>query len=327
MKKIEWINLMKGIGIITVVCGHVLEGLPFRLIYLFHMPLFFFISGFLFNPKTNYKQYFKSKIIHLIIPYFAFLVPLYFYFNPMVSLDSTWNEIAIYFARPLIGGIKLSGALTAFWFITCLFIVQQLMNLIFLKFEKRTINILMIGSLLLSYLNSFYFPNFWLPLSANIVLAALPIFYIGYLFKTKEYQINEGLLFALGILTIVFTYFFPVNKYDMKNAIYGIPIITLASSIIITLLIKLLSSKLSQINVVSKPLSELGNASLVIMFLHQPLQILINNYVTSDKTIRITFAIIISYWIYLILNKFYWSRAVFLGSKVDFNRMLNRVEK
>lgn len=85
-KRIEWVDLAKGIGIILVVYGHVIVGvhgaklgisnfsfmIQHSVIYTLHMPLFFFLSGIFAvkwvnrDPKTAIYQKFKS----LIIPYF-----------------------------------------------------------------------------------------------------------------------------------------------------------------------------------------------------------------------------------------------------------------
>ena len=51
---IRWIDNLKGFGILLVVIGHTVprEGLG-QWIYAFHMPLFFFISGFLLSKKME----------------------------------------------------------------------------------------------------------------------------------------------------------------------------------------------------------------------------------------------------------------------------------
>ena len=56
-KRIEWVDIAKGIGIFLMVMGH--TGIPRignQWIYSFHMPLFFFISGFLFNTSVNFYR-------------------------------------------------------------------------------------------------------------------------------------------------------------------------------------------------------------------------------------------------------------------------------
>lgn len=51
----EIFSIVKGIGIILMVIGHASS--PFHdFIYLFHMPLFFMISGFFFNPEKIFKK-------------------------------------------------------------------------------------------------------------------------------------------------------------------------------------------------------------------------------------------------------------------------------
>lgn len=47
--RIEWIDVAKGIGIILVIMGHTFQLDLVSPIYAFHMPLFFFLSGLLFN--------------------------------------------------------------------------------------------------------------------------------------------------------------------------------------------------------------------------------------------------------------------------------------
>ena len=65
----EEINRLKGIAILLVLLGHSIIFMPINLmeitwcsilykyIYIFHMPLFFIISGFLYNYKGDYKKY------------------------------------------------------------------------------------------------------------------------------------------------------------------------------------------------------------------------------------------------------------------------------
>ena len=92
-KRMAWIDIAKGIAIILVVFGHVITNgqssdllhLPVwtiihNTIYSFHMPLFFFISGYLQkhckreDNKMIAKALFRKEIC-LLIPYalFSFL--------------------------------------------------------------------------------------------------------------------------------------------------------------------------------------------------------------------------------------------------------------
>ena len=75
-----WVDYAKAIGIILVVYGHVARGvfnagLPMdearfvlvdSIIYSFHMPLFFFLSGLFFFDEKKLEN--KKKETHLVSP-------------------------------------------------------------------------------------------------------------------------------------------------------------------------------------------------------------------------------------------------------------------
>lgn len=91
-QKLEFIDIAKGIGILCVVGGHLLdEGeisfvgskLLRTAIYRFNMPLFFTISGtLLWNYFPNYGYALKNIIFKIIIIIIIFLlVPFFTYFH------------------------------------------------------------------------------------------------------------------------------------------------------------------------------------------------------------------------------------------------------
>lgn len=63
-KRIEWLDVIKALGIMLVYFGH--AHVPGnRYIYMFHMPMFFIISGFCWNEEKNRsmcKQSSKERI-------------------------------------------------------------------------------------------------------------------------------------------------------------------------------------------------------------------------------------------------------------------------
>ncbi len=75
--QLDWVLIAKGIGIILVVVGHFIPAsspgywLSFRqFIYSFHMPLFFLLSGYLYNPgKHSYTNLLKNKTKRLLYPF------------------------------------------------------------------------------------------------------------------------------------------------------------------------------------------------------------------------------------------------------------------
>ena len=63
-KRLEWIDLAKGIGIILMIIGH-MPSIPSAVhnwIFSFHMPLFFFLSGYMFKKKKVIIPGIKYKL-------------------------------------------------------------------------------------------------------------------------------------------------------------------------------------------------------------------------------------------------------------------------
>ena len=68
----ETIDIMKGIGIIAVIIGHMgcVPYMPYRnFIFSFHMPLFFILAGYFFKPNTDFKGKWRKDFTRLVIPY------------------------------------------------------------------------------------------------------------------------------------------------------------------------------------------------------------------------------------------------------------------
>ena len=77
MQRNESLDILKGTGIILVVLAHIIsrENInPF--IYLFHMPLFFFVSGmtmyYSYKQDIKFKDYLSKKVKNILLPYFIF---------------------------------------------------------------------------------------------------------------------------------------------------------------------------------------------------------------------------------------------------------------
>ena len=80
-KRVEYIDIAKGIGILLVVMGHNDFGLvsPFfyKFIYAFHMPLFFFVSGMFFKAEIPFLTLVRRRFETLLKPYIAIILIIY----------------------------------------------------------------------------------------------------------------------------------------------------------------------------------------------------------------------------------------------------------
>ena len=125
-KRIEYIDAIKGFAILLVVMGHVLPwsfrdldqalelGTPmllWKIIYSFHMPLFIFISGWLFgmSKMQTLKNYFGKilkKTQQLLIPYIVCGVLVYLWRGG--KLFTYWYLLTLFQLILIFGGVSLA---------------------------------------------------------------------------------------------------------------------------------------------------------------------------------------------------------------------------
>ena len=325
----KWIDVLKGIGIISVVAGHAYpwqSGMIVPLIFLFHMPLFFFLSGYLYKPSADLIDYATKKAFHLLVPYAAFLLLLYFLpeiCRILATQDDLYREVKYLVKNTVFGGPRLIGFGTAFWFVTCLFFTQQIFNFLVVRFSSGALLSAVVVATVLSFVNSLVYPNFDFPLSINVVLAALPIFYIGYVFKRYEgARWITPVALLVSVLAIVSVLAGAHNFYDMKSSNYGIPVVTMVSAIAVTVVLVAAAKQLQSVPLAATGLIALGQASMVIMFVHQAILIVSRDLGFANPLYGIVLALAVSYGLYLLFKRYTISRAMLLGSESDFRKLV-----
>ncbi|MEG2189653.1 MAG: acyltransferase family protein, partial [Christensenella sp.] len=77
--RITFVDFARTTGIFLIVMGHAMGrmlhggGLLYKYFYTFHVPLFFFISGYLFScGKNGIGAFLYKKVKTLLVPYFCF---------------------------------------------------------------------------------------------------------------------------------------------------------------------------------------------------------------------------------------------------------------
>lgn len=126
-----YIDVAKGIGIILVVLGHSF-GAGIFAAKLYHMPLFFFISGITFGTKYGFVGFIKRRIQRLYLPFLAYeliyllLSPFFYWIGIISTYAQTPGEVAGQ-ALHIILFDNVNILLSPLWFVTALFFSQLLM--------------------------------------------------------------------------------------------------------------------------------------------------------------------------------------------------------
>lgn len=321
---IPWVDVSKGLGIYLVVLGHAnIRPTLEHFIYLFHMPLFFFLSGYLHTVKSDFGEYLKKKAVHLLLPYVSFLVLLY----PLEIVRSFLHhglgpELAHVVFAGLWGGNQLQSLYGVFWFLPCLFLTQQLMNFLLASYRLVTVSTVVLISLLLSYANALLAPQLSLPLDVNVVLAAAPFFYLGFITKRLGKQSRMVIaVCALGAISGACLVHLAVPiSYNMRIGDYGIPGLSLALAICCIVCVIVISRLSVAVIPLERILSKVGAASLGIMFIHKQLPVIpfLNRWAIGHAYLGSILYTGISFFITELLQRAALTRALLLGSETDF---------
>lgn len=243
------IDISKGIGILLIILGH-LPNIPpelKKIIYSFHVPMFFIISGYLYN-KAKYqnftlKEFAVFKFKRLMIPYFFIGFSCFLLFGiimPAVvhGIDSQFYSDAINYFFGLIysyGSPKYMAWSSPLWFMTCTFVTEIIFYLIN-KYSDH-IYISIFGTVLIGYFYNLFL-GFRLPWNIDIAFIAVGFMYVGQLIRNsnllnKLFNLKYSMvLLLLFILSIYFNV-----KIDLNMRNYGIIILTFCSSISGSLLV------------------------------------------------------------------------------------------
>ena len=126
-KRNKDIDIIRGIGIILVVCGHI--GLIRRFAYLFHVPLFFFASGYFFNKNQNFSEFLYKGIRRYYLPFVVAELIFMFFHNSLVGIIG-YNAFTLQDIQTLIPKMlcfqNVCARLGQLWFLLALFSVSIL---------------------------------------------------------------------------------------------------------------------------------------------------------------------------------------------------------
>lgn len=211
------IDILYTVGIILAILGHshpndwnTFPGEWIEFIYLFHMPLFFSIAGFLLaNSKSiddrGYGRWLKGKALRLLVPYFALsilsLAPKYAVEHGGLDGLEIQYIISCFFApRQNIWG--------HFWFLPVLFLLYALAGVV-CTLENRSTTLqykcILWGVLLLSLAAHFLRPDIlWLGLQdlciyGIYVVVGYNLYYIG---RRVERAFSLGANTVMLVLTV-----------------------------------------------------------------------------------------------------------------------------
>lgn len=224
--------MAKGMGMIFVIAGHTFALKHISFLYSFHMPLFFLLSGFVYNSKKYPKliHLVQSKASQILKPWaVCYLISLLVSFAIPLWRDAlSWRQMFIELYTTNSNNINNSSI----WYLICLYMTFILMYFVHkcLGFidSKKAIVILILGGGIslwmkkyLLIISSFvHLIDNRLPLKTDSAIIAVIFMYIGFRYKDYIFNLVRGTsVMKLTLLTIVFAAGCYVNGWSNINSL------------------------------------------------------------------------------------------------------------
>jgi polysaccharide biosynthesis protein PslL len=296
------VDIAKGIGILLVVFGHnwIVKHEPgelLRVIFSFHVPLFFFMSGFFLKESGSLKQFMIRRADTLLKPYgiILLLISLAKVIHP--SKNPAEHLSLFQYLLGILYGTGPTIAWVALWFLPHLF-VSSILSMLVLRWTVDWVGRqVWIGGIATVFL-AIGIPLmklFWqidthalgaidqvaplthqlpgLPFSLDVVLVSSAFMLFGFLFRKKV----KSMTFNAPLFTIAAT-FFAILHWNMNETIdlnlrlYSHPVISSLQAMLGIYLVMTASAGLYRCKTIQRSLVYIGSGSLFILIFHTIIQ-------------------------------------------------------
>jgi fucose 4-O-acetylase-like acetyltransferase len=306
MRYENWIDITKGIGIILVILGHNNFDQSFlTIIHTFNMPLFFFISGYLYHYrkyKQNPNNFIYQKFKRLVVPYFVtniiilctFTLLSFFKLSSFNASNPVNHLIGVFYGNgaPLNPSTKFTNLLSIpSWFLLSLFCASLILYVIAYFHEKYGLacsSFLCFLVILFGFIISKYI---FLPWSLDIACVSMIFMFSGYLFnyyKTNWLHFNSINIFYNSPFILLLFLIISINgTVDMNTRTYSNLFFFSIGGLLGTYItIELAKEMCKKETLLTKVFRYFGKNSIIILLYHGFMPIVVLNIIKPFFNIK-----------------------------------------
>ena len=258
-ERLSWLDVLKGIGIILVVIGHVYSNRTvFNWLYSFHMPLFFLAAGWVYKEKSVLTDI-KRRIQTIVVPYFSFGLLVLLYWQ---VIERRFRDSDMSFMDSLLG--LFSGCYdnldfnVHLWFLPCFFVTVALFNILVMNLGGRKIAYVVSALMSLIYV---VLPMPELPWGINRVFKYIGFYAVGVFLAGRETKIADRNVGTGVAAVVLLTVNFFLSLYNLTTGLMWF----VTALIGVTAMI-LISQFINE----NKILQYFGRISLIVLCIHGP---------------------------------------------------------
>ena len=276
-KRLSFVDIAKGIAIICIILGHLSIHPINRVVFIFHIPIFYFITGYFISQKRRITEFVKTKARTLLVPYYITCLVIIilgtlkgFMHGKALSNFKMWLYAAVYAAGDSYKEPFHINAIGAIWFLWASF-----WGSVFLRIALEYKKAIRIGLIAMLFLLGYYSRElFWFPLSIQAGACATLFMYMGYLLHESTDILSripyESRLF--GFLFAIVTWFFSIKDFKsfwLVHCDIGRGVVDIFSCICACAVVMVISCFIdSHTHHIGKFLEYFGKYSLLVLCIH-----------------------------------------------------------
>lgn len=252
--RIEWVDFAKGLAIILMVMGHEIKNQwMYTIIFSFHMPLFFILSGYTSRRVDTFKRFqtkFKKSFTHVwmlaVLMILILGLQYKFFFR---NFNFKYQVVSGIFCGSNIYklGVLCVGVM---WFLFVFFWAKMLLDIMQVVFDDTFIGIflVLVAGISMYFCNGF---SHWLPQALDIVPIAALFMWCGSIarkyqnqntFNARWFQFFNTFILIFWVACICFklhielaTRTYPLGYLSFFEALAGTYVVCLLCSYVVKL--------------------------------------------------------------------------------------------
>jgi len=276
MMKDRIVSMAKGLAIVLMVLGHTMfSHYGVKFIYMFHMPLFFFLSGYCFKASylTDFKKYAFKRIKGAYVPYVKWGILFLLLHNVFYRLhvyDALFGDTLFGIHDYTVNALRIVALLHSekmlggYWFLQAYFVASFIFfAVVWLSKNKKKVMCLGGGILLIICSLKIYAG---VRVGSPDLLGAF-FMIVGYLYKQSEMKLERHIV-CLPLCTVLVHIGVLYWSSAMSTVSYMNVVPYCFTAIVGTVMVLSLCDILSRWSVFDKSLSYLGDKTLIILTWH-----------------------------------------------------------
>jgi acyltransferase len=277
------IDAVRVFGIVAIVVGHVWSTTQItRLVYPWHVPIFFFLTGYLWTTGRSVNMEVRSRSRSLLVPYVSWLIIIGFAYVGYRTATGTSLNVAM-IGKVVYGGSFATRPFSTFWFVTALFFAAVFARILEGVGHGAPWMAAALGLAACAVAGEKIARS---PLAIGVAVPCMAFILAGISFRLLRQRVTRALPVGAALIAISLSLVFAgiSRPLDLKHGDFGVPVVgALVATMISAGLVLVFESVCQRLDgFIVTAITRLAQAGLVVVLTHAVILWILNTPSTGS---------------------------------------------